>query len=300
MASVMAVATPATTAHPLRQAGAPALGITFGGLQPPTRLDSFSSLVGRRPATIMWYSDWMSNPIRPYYLDSVFERGATPIITWEPDDHTKETLPQPAFRLAQIAGGIYDKYIRAVADSAAAYKRTFYIRLAHEMNGSWYAWGAGAQGNTPTDYVRAWQRVVAIFRQEGATNVRWIWSPNVVGYGVPSPLPYYPGSNWVDAVGMDGYNDGHPWVSLKDAFLPTYRLLAPLDKPLIIAETASAEGVPGQKADWITSAYLKDLPQSLPLVSTVIWFDLARPRGNWPIESSNSALQAYRTVAGSA
>ena len=49
------------------------------------------------------------------------------------------------------------------------------------MNGNWYPWGVGVNGNKPGEYVEAWRHVHDIFVQEGATSdVKWVWSPHVI------------------------------------------------------------------------------------------------------------------------
>ena len=39
-----------------------------------------------------------------------------------------------------------------------------YLRPMHEMNGNWYPWAEGVNGNVAGDYVNAWRHVRAIFR----------------------------------------------------------------------------------------------------------------------------------------
>lgn len=42
-----------------------------------------------------------------------------------------------------------------------------------ELNAPFYPWGAGVNGNTPSDAVRAWDRVRQVFTAHGANNVTW-------------------------------------------------------------------------------------------------------------------------------
>ena len=75
------------------------------------------------------------------------------------------------------------------------------------MNGWWRPWSEQANGNHPGEFVAAWRHVVDIFRAQGATNVTWVWCPNIVG--PKSQLTgLYPGDNYTDWVCMDGYNWG--------------------------------------------------------------------------------------------
>ncbi len=52
-----------------------------------------------------------------------------------------------------------------------------------EMNGDWTSWCGTVNGNVPSDYIPAWRHVHDIFVQEGASNVKFDWSPNVGGDG---------------------------------------------------------------------------------------------------------------------
>ncbi len=45
-----------------------------------------------------------------------------------------------------------------------------------------------------------------IFGQEGDTNVRWVWSPNVKSDGYAPFDKVYPGDTYVDRLGIDSYN----------------------------------------------------------------------------------------------
>ena len=125
----------------------------------------------------------------------------------------------------------------------------------------------------------------------------WVWSPNVEN-ALSTPLQeLYPGSSYVDWVGMDGYNwggvNGNGWQSFSQVFQQTYTditTLAP-NIPLMIAETASAESN-GNKANWITDAFTVQLPTNFPLVKAVIWFD-ENKETDWRIVSSSTSQTAF-------
>ena len=87
---------------------------------------------------------------------------------------------QPAYRLSRIIDGDYDQYIKSWAEGIKALGFPIAIRFAHEMNGTWYPWCERTNGNRPGQYVRAWRHVHDIFSEVGATNVTWVWSPNII------------------------------------------------------------------------------------------------------------------------
>lgn len=266
-------------------------------------IDAFTSLVGAAPALLLWYQDWVHNPgFNAASLDVAYDKGAAPVLTWEPWDYTAGPN-QPAFALKNLVAGAYDAFILQWARGAASWGKSLFLRPMHEMNGNWYPWAAGVNGNAPSDYVAAWQRVVRIFRSVGATNVRWVWSPYVVG-GLVSPFEtFYPGDDWVDWVALDGYNWGttqswSQWRALIDVFGPSYATLAQLTaKPMMIAEIGSAEQG-GDKAAWITQGLLSDAPTQLPRVRFILWFD-ENKETDWRVNSSSTSLAAFSQVAGS-
>ena len=264
-------------------------------------IDSFADKVGRQPAIVMWFQAWEGNAeFDPTRMNATAERNAMPMVTWQPWNASKG-VSQPEYALRNIASGKHDVYIRQWAKDAAAWDKPFYLRFAHEMNIDGFPWGVGVNGNTSDQYVAAWRHVHDIFQQEGATNVRWVWSPNVVS-GNSTPFSWvYPGDDYVDWVALDGYNRGtirswSNWRSLADIFGHSHDALTKMtNKPMMIAEVGSAE-VGGDKAVWIRQGLLQEVPSRLPQVRAVIWFDIDK-EADWRVNSSPEALAAFREVA---
>lgn len=266
-------------------------------------LDAFAARSGVMPKIAMYYQDWNEGwstaLINPRFVGPIVARGAIPMITWEPCLDSGEPTDQPDYSPARITAGAFDPYIRRAAREARAYGQPILLRFAHEMNGNWNSWGA-IPGNTPRDYIAMWRHVVSIFREEGATNVRWVWSPNVYGVGGVRPFQaYYPGNEWVDYVSLDGYNWGDlkesGWRSFAEVFESSYQAMTELTgKPLMISETATPEAG-GDKAAWIREI-LTVLPARMPRVRALIWFDRVKET-DWRIDSSPASDLAFRELA---
>jgi beta-mannanase len=169
----------------------------------------------------------------------------------------------------------------------------------HEMNGNWYPWGGSVNANSAAAYVRAWRRLHGIFRDVGARNVRWVWSP--YAEDVPATADnvferYYPGRAYVDVLALDGYNWGSVmpqhggWRSFDEIFGRAYRRLARLGpQPIWIAETASApEG--GDKAGWIRKMFASQ--HRYPRLRAIVWFNVDKER-DWRATSPASAAKAF-------
>jgi beta-mannanase len=173
-----------------------------------------------------------------------------------------------------------------------------YLRFAQEMNGNWYPWSEAVNGNRPGQFVAAWRHVHRIFTQLGADNVRWIWSPAAGTASLKARL--YPGSAYVDIVGVSVFNGGSTlrwggWRSFARIFNPTERVLAQIapGEPIQISEVASAEAG-GSKAAWITGMFA-DL-RAHPRVTSLVWYDL-RKQADWPVTSDRAAARAFAAGA---
>jgi mannan endo-1,4-beta-mannosidase len=254
------------------------------GTRRPSRFARYARMTGRRPAILLYFRSWrVKHAFDELTLDRIANAGAVPMLTWEP----RRTS------LAEIGAGRFDRYIRAQARDARHFRRPVLIRFAHEMNGDWYSWGAHL--NSPAVFIRAWRRIVEIFRDERARNARFVWSPNADSEGLARIRRYYPGDDWVDWVGLSGFSWGGPWdwEGASDIFRSSYRLVTRMTgKPVMIAETAASE-IGGDKAKWIDWTFRVDLPR-MPRVRAVIWFNGHEDWANWHVNSSRASLRAFR------
>ncbi len=283
------------------------LGVNVPGwLQNLSAVTTFEQQAHKSVSIVMWYQGWGLRDGTQYFesrwMNNVRNHGSIPMVTWEPWLYT-QGLNQPTYSLQNIINGRFDAYITKWAQTSKAWGHPYFLRFAEEMNGNWYPWSEQTNGNTAGQYVQAWRHVHDIFTRVGATNVSWVWSPNVEN-ALSTPLQeLYPGSSYVDWVGMDGYNwggvNGNGWQSFSQVFQQTYTditALAP-NTPLMIAETASAESN-GNKANWITDAFTVQLPTNFPLVKAVIWFD-ENKETDWRINSSSASQTAFSNAVSS-
>ncbi len=265
-------------------------------------IDAFADLVGTRPAIGHWFQDWEMG-FDTGYMDAAVSRGQMPLVTWEPWQFGAG-LDQRGYALHEILNGRHDAYVRDWARAAAGWGKTFFLRFAHEMNGDWTTWSPRVGDNTNREFVAVWRRVHGIFRQEGATNVRWVWSP--VAHS-EEHTPYgrvYPGDAYVDWFGISGYNWGNTrewsrWQSFSEIFEASYKVIQGIAprKPIMIPEVGCAERG-GDKAAWIRSAYLEEIPGRFLKIKAVCWFH-ANKENDWRVNSSAASLEAYKRVAAS-
>ncbi len=261
-----------------------------------SQLQSYAQLAGAKPAIVQWDQAWNEPLYWSTQETNMKAFGGVPMITWDP------IINGGGVPLSDIVSGKYDSYLLASAKAAKAWGSLMYIRFAHEMNLQGSLFGPGRNGNTPAEFIAAWRHVVTIFRQAGATNVEWVWSPNVYCDNKCPFTAFYPGDQWVDWVALDGYNystvDHTPWMTFSQVFGSSYSIMESLtSKPLMVAETSSAESG-GSKAAWITQTFFTQLPTLFPKIRAVIWFDRNKET-DWRINSSAASLAAWDQVVAS-
>jgi chitodextrinase len=244
-----------------------------------------------KSASLITFSGNLTNGAAPFdttAFNNAWNHGSIPIYAANVAGYTDR----------QVANGAADAAITAWAKAARAWGHPFFLRFAWEMNGSWFTWGVGNQGNTAAEYVAMWRHVHDLFTAAGATNVTWAWVPNIDPDHTMAPLSsVYPGDAYVDWTGMDGYDAGSQSVaSLFDSTYATIAGLAP-GKPMMLSETAAPqEATNPTKAQW-TADLFAAVGTRYPLLRAVSWFNsfVVGPGGftSWRIESSPQAQAAF-------
>jgi mannan endo-1,4-beta-mannosidase len=221
------------------------LGVYTSGLPGSyAAVSAFSGATGAKPDVVMFYSGWYV-PFPVKFAKTVAANGAVPLVQMDPDD----------INVAAIASDQYDGYLSSFAEAVRSYRDPVILSFGHEMNGSWYSWGYGK--TSPADFVAAWRHVVKLFRALGATNVTWLWTVNIINNTqkgkIPSPKAWWPGSSYVDWVGIDGYYLKPSW-QFAPLFGPTIADVRQLTTaPILIGETGAVPTA-GQSAK-ITNLY---------------------------------------------
>lgn len=246
-----------------------------------------------------WEQNFAAGPLE-YAINS----GSIPMVS----------MDSGSASLADLAkvGGTKEASIRTWLKAVKAFEKPFFLRWNWEMNGTWFPWGAKA-AESPSTFVSSWRRFHDLAVEEGATNITWVWCPNVAFSGSTSLSELYPGDAYVDWTCMDGYNTGtnpikplptHPGsgtLTFSEIFGSTYTSLTGLTKkPIMIGETASSEEG-SSKAGWIRAALAQNLPQSFPSIKAFVWFNWnildeseeTELRWDWPIESSATAEASF-------
>jgi mannan endo-1,4-beta-mannosidase len=248
---------------------------------------SFANTTGAQPDLVMYYSGWFV-PFPTSFADTAASHGAVPLVQMNPDQ------PQGAISLAQIASGRYAPYLTSYAEAVRAYKHPVILSFGHEMNGDWSSWGY--KHTSPTVFVAAWRYIVNLFRTLGARNVTWLWTVNIINDGqagnIAHPDAWWPGSSYVNWVGIDGYYLKPSW-QFAPLFGPTIRDVRALTiDPILIAETGAMQSVnqPAKISDLFAGI------RSYGLLGFV-WFNAANTKGQQFSIDTPAAIAAFRKGA---
>ncbi len=292
------------------------LAPSAANMQPGGPYDTFEQRARKKMAILHWGQPWIMNGLfqnfPTSYFDNVRNHGSLPLLDWSSWALGGGAV-QPGFRLSTITASAYDAYIQQWARDAGQWGHPFFLRFDWEMNGNWqFPWSEQLNGNQAGDYLRAWRHVHDLFAQAGASNVTWVWCPNISGSTTLPMASLYPGDSYVDWTCLDGYNKYDAWLGFNTVFTGSgitwlynsYQeilAVAPA-KPIMIGETASVEAGDGgaKKARWITDTFLTQLPQNFPQVKAIVWFNNSpSPQETFQIESSQLSTDAFASAIGS-
>jgi mannan endo-1,4-beta-mannosidase len=233
-------------------------------------------------------------------MENVRHHSAIPVLSWS-SQSIPSSLDQPDFQLSDLIEGRYDAYIARFAEETRGWGHPFFLRFNWEMNGGWFQWSEGVNGNSAGQSVAAWRHVHDIFAAVGAANATWVWCPYVDPNGTLASVgSQYPGDAYVDWTCLDGYNWGtNPaapkgWRSFDQLFRSSYdeiaERIAP-SKPMMIGEVGSTEQG-GSKAAWIEDM-LAAVPAAYPRVRAMLWLDKFDSGMDWPLATSGTAAAAF-------
>lgn len=222
----------------------------------PTKdeIANFKDSYGKKPYLVMVFVDW-NNYIDEKVIQDIYTSGCTLFVSWEP----WHAELKKGINYDDLLLGKYDAYIKNFASKLKAINKPFFIRFGHEMNGNWYPWSGIKIGKDK--YIAVYKYIKNKFSKLGIENAKWVFSIN--WEDIPKEnnhfLLYYPGDDYVDYIGIDGYNWGDTkpwsrWLSFKELFEKRYKQITDnLNKPVIISEFSSTSKG-GNKVEWIKEA----------------------------------------------
>jgi hypothetical protein len=147
--------------------------------------------------------------VHTYHVDG--EAFPTPEeVRWSTDPQHPRTLainwkPSSSASWAAVAAGAVDQRIDAAAARLVDYGRPVLLAIQHEPEDNVVP--AAGSGRTAADYVAMFRHVVSRMRDDGATNVSFVWDTmGYQGWGASGRYDQlYPGDDVVDWIAADPY-----------------------------------------------------------------------------------------------
>ncbi len=244
-------------------------------------LADFENLVGKKVNLYADFESW-ENSFPSGLFSAVGQSGKTLIIFWEPN-----------FGYDKIINGDYDDYIKQFAVDAKKYSYPIILVPFDEMNLNEEAWGYGQNNNTASKFITAWKHVHDLFKDTPNVDFGLAYNsvsiPNIKGNLFSD---YYPGSDYVDYIGLDGFSFKNLWKSFKDIFDDPMNKISSYDKPIIIFSLASEDS--SQKASWISDGLGQHI-KTYKNIAGWVWFNEGGVP-NWQVNSDQESLKAFRSI----
>jgi hypothetical protein len=187
-----------------------------------------------------------------------------------------------------VANGRYNRYLRSIAKTVKHYGYRVYFSWNHEMENT-------CRTGTAADYRASYKHIRRIFKSERVTNARWVvvFAASYFKEHAASVEHFLP--KRYDMIGVDGYNRADKWRTPAQIFGAAHRFASRRGSRLFIGEIGCEESSSDAtaKAAWITSA--ADTFQRWN-VGAVLWTNSPTSGGNYRADSSQAALDAYRSA----
>jgi Glycosyl hydrolase family 26 len=135
-----------------------------------------------------------------------------------------------------------------------------------ELNGSW-SWWVPNQNQNQADFKLIWQQMHDYFAANGVNNILWLFSVNTWDSSA-NVTAWYPGSAYVDLVGIDAYPPGVKGDT------PVYDALVATGKPVMYAEVGvhNSDNSTVTQHAYDNSTILATIKASFPKAfAVVIW-----------------------------
>jgi len=180
--------------------------------------------------------------------------------------------------LYEVLDGKHDNMIDELIIRIKELDEPVLFRPNNEMNGDWCGYNAMYTHKETEVYKTFWRWLYERFEEADCDNVIWVWNPNWGDF--PNAewnhyLQYFPGEEYVDVVGLTGYNTGtyyeaEQWKSFAEIYMPMlweYKKHF-TDYPYMITEFGSS-AIGGDKGQWIESVF-KQI-EKLDIKAAVWW-----------------------------
>ena len=268
-----------------------------------TALEHIESKLGRKVGVTRRYLSW-DDSIGSYdrWLVST---GRTPLISVKSARHNGGKVSWSSIANATPGSAVY-------AQIAEVGRRREVAEVAGVLHLQPRAGGGREQClRHDAQYVAAWRKIVSVFRARGATNAKFLWIMTGWSFEVGSSdrrqaIKWYPGDNYVDALGNDEFNDYTCRADRKFDWRPLGSEIEPFrqfglkhpGKELWLPEFGSVEDSKqaGRKASWLSDVRSLFEDPKYAQFKGIVYFSAYRAGTpcQWWLDSSSTAVSRLR------
>jgi hypothetical protein len=193
--------------YPLTSGGdlQPALSKTVNAVGVP--VSCVSAYLNGAHSWAQWEDPWISEPQKGYTTWVAADpRGRQLVLQVDLIPDSLENQGDPLGWEQSCAKGQFDSHAEQLGKKLVAAGLGYsVIRLGAEMNGPWEADFVGTTTAEQHLWATCFANEVTAMRQAAGEHFLFVWNPNACTENIPY-LNYYPGSAYVDIVGLDLYD----------------------------------------------------------------------------------------------
>ena len=139
--------------------------------------------------------------------------------------------------------GDYDKVIKKYGAWAKSTNRPIYLRIGYEFDGP-------HNELEPKKYVKAYQHIVDLLREEGVNNIAFVWhSYASTPFNNYKLSDWYPGDNYVDWIGISVFGHAYGASDFGKYCDDVLQFAKQEKKPVMIAEANPIKGIYNDNID---------------------------------------------------
>lgn len=252
------------------------------GQSPLGALTSFESKIDRRFHVYRFYRPIDNGDMGSSVADAMRRRGQPVYL------NITSQFRGRCVAWRRVTAGRYDRRFHVIARAVRAYRYRVYFSWNHEMENT-------CRTGTAAEYRASYKHIRHIFTRERVTNARWVvvfaasyFKEHSVSIRHFLPRRY-------DLIGVDGYNRAREWRTPAQIFGAAHRFAAKRGSRLFIGEIGCEERPSDAtaKAAWIGEAAGTFRRWN---VAAVLWTNSPTAGGDYRADSSQSALDAYRSA----
>jgi hypothetical protein len=253
----------------------------------PSRVAQFDDEVGISQPAVFGEYVGLNGQLSNVLDDAKAYQGTAPMISWSLD-FTRD-----------LASGSLDAYLTQQAAALIGYGKPVFLRMDWEMNGTWYPNWSLPKASV-SRYISDWRYVVRFLRAAGATNVAFVWCPNIGEPAGGAASDWYPGDAYVDWIAADAYpRQG----SSADAFtesdgLDQFAVFAKQHgKPMMLAEWGVTS--PDPDNGWLFDSVFQWAAAYPDTVKALVYFDFVGTNGDHLLVDHPHGAAEFKHLVGS-